>query len=97
MTRDDKMYQQYLDILKEELRPAMGCTEPIALAYAGAKGRQLLGTLPEKVTARISGAIIKNVKSVIVPNTDGRLASSRRFPWVSSPVMRTGNCRYFPI
>ena len=72
MTREDALYQQYLNILKEELRPAMGCTEPIALAYAGAKGRQLLGGLPEQVTARISGAIIKNVKSVIVPNTGGQ-------------------------
>lgn len=72
MTRNDSIYQQYLNILQEELRPAMGCTEPIALAYAGARGRQLLGALPEKVTARISGAIIKNVKSVIVPNTDGQ-------------------------
>ena len=72
MTRQDGLYAQYLNILREELHPAMGCTEPIALAYAGAKGRQLLGALPEKVTARISGAIIKNVKSVIVPNTDGQ-------------------------
>lgn len=72
MKREDALYQQYLNILKEELRPAMGCTEPIALAYAGAKGRQLLGCLPECVTARISGAIIKNVKSVIVPNTGGQ-------------------------
>ena len=72
MKRSDGLYQQYLNILREELRPAMGCTEPIALAYAGAKGRQLLGALPDKVTARISGAIIKNVKSVIVPNTGGR-------------------------
>ena len=71
MERKDVLYQQYLNILREELRPAMGCTEPIALAYAGAKGRQLLGALPDKVTARISGAIIKNVKSVVVPNTGG--------------------------
>jgi len=71
MKRNDALYQQYLNILQEELRPAMGCTEPIALAYAGAKGRLLLGAVPEKVTARISGAIIKNVKSVIVPNTGG--------------------------
>ena len=71
MKREDTIYQQYLNILKEELRPAMGCTEPIALAYAGARGRQLLGSIPEKVVARISGAIIKNVKSVIVPNTGG--------------------------
>ena len=72
MKKTDTLYQQYLNILKEELRPAMGCTEPIALAYAGALGRKLLGALPEKVTARISGAIIKNVKSVIVPNTGGQ-------------------------
>ena len=72
MKREDAVYQQYLNILREELRPAMGCTEPIALAYAGAKARQLLGALPDKVTARISGAIIKNVKSVIVPNTGGQ-------------------------
>ncbi len=70
MKREDAIYRQYLNILHEELRPAMGCTEPIALAYAGAKCRALLGALPEKVTAYISGLIIKNVKSVIVPNTD---------------------------
>ena len=72
LKREDVVYRQYLDILGEELRPAMGCTEPIALAYAGAKCRQLLGQLPQRVTAYVSGSIIKNVKSVIVPNT-GRL------------------------
>ncbi|MBE6960370.1 MAG: serine dehydratase subunit alpha family protein [Ruminococcaceae bacterium] len=71
MKKTDKIYQQYLDILREELRPAMGCTEPIALAYAGAKARQLLGALPERVEVYVSGNIIKNVKSVIVPNTGG--------------------------
>ena len=71
MKKGDLLYQQYLDILAEELRPAMGCTEPIALAYAGAKARQLLGALPEKVEIGVSGNIIKNVKSVIVPNTGG--------------------------
>ena len=71
MKPGDLIYQQYLDILHEELRPAMGCTEPIALAYAGAKARELLGMLPERVVAYVSGNIIKNVKSVIVPNTDG--------------------------
>jgi L-cysteine desulfidase len=49
----------------------MGCTEPIALAYAGARARQILGALPEKVEIHVSGNIIKNVKSVIVPNTGG--------------------------
>ena len=71
MKRGETLYRQYLDILAEELQPAMGCTEPIALAYAGAKARQILGCLPEKVEIHVSGNIIKNVKSVIVPNTGG--------------------------
>ena len=71
MKRTDVLYQQYLKILEEELRPAMGCTEPIALAYAGAKARELLGTLPDMITVWVSGNIIKNVKSVVVPNTGG--------------------------
>ncbi len=71
MKPEDQIYQQYLEILREELRPAMGCTEPIALAYAGAKARAVLSALPDRVEARISGNIIKNVKSVIVPNTGG--------------------------
>ena len=71
MKKGDWLYQQYLNILQEELRPAMGCTEPIALALAGAKARALLGCLPDRVELRVSGNIIKNVKSVIVPNTGG--------------------------
>ena len=71
MQKTDSLYQRYLDILREELRPAMGCTEPIALAYAGAKARQLLGAVPEKIKLFVSGNIIKNVKSVVVPNTGG--------------------------
>ncbi len=71
MKKGDFLYQQYINILREELRPAMGCTEPIALAYAGAKARQVLGKLPDRVEVRVSGNIIKNVKSVIVPNTGG--------------------------
>ena len=71
MEKGDRIYQQFLDILEEELRPAMGCTEPIALAYAGAKARQVLGAIPERVEVNVSGNIIKNVKSVIVPNTGG--------------------------
>ena len=71
MERGDLLYRQYVAILSEELRPAMGCTEPIALAYAGARGRALLGTLPEEISVRVSGNIIKNVKSVVVPNTGG--------------------------
>ena len=71
MDRGSKLYRQYIAILEEELRPAMGCTEPIALAYAAAKAREVLGTIPDRVEARVSGNIIKNVKSVVVPNTDG--------------------------
>ncbi len=70
MKKSDEKYQAYVQILKEELVPAMGCTEPIALAYAAAKAREILGCLPERVHIGASGSIIKNVKSVIVPNTD---------------------------
>ena len=69
MKKDDIRYQTYVNILKEELIPAFGCTEPIALAYAAAKARQILGVLPDRVLLQVSGSIIKNVKSVIVPNT----------------------------
>ena len=72
MKRDCDIYQKYVAILKEELIPAMGCTEPIALAYAAAKARETLGSLPTRVRVEASGNIIKNVKSVIVPHT-GRL------------------------
>lgn len=69
MNRDDIRYTTYVEILKEELIPAMGCTEPIALAYAAAKAREVLGKYPKRVQVEASGSIIKNVKSVIVPNT----------------------------
>ncbi len=71
MQRGDTLYRQFVSILQEELRPAMGCTEPIALAYAGAKARVVLGALPEQIDVLVSGNIIKNVKSVVVPNTGG--------------------------
>ena len=61
----------FLQILREELIPAMGCTEPIAIAYGAARAREVLGCLPEEVLVEASGNIIKNVKSVIVPNTNG--------------------------
>lgn len=70
MKKTDEKYQAYIQILKEELVPAMGCTEPIALAYAGAKAREVPGCVPDKVLVEASGSIIKNVKSVIVPNTN---------------------------
>lgn len=70
MQKTEEKYSAYVQILKEELVPAMGCTEPIALAYAAAKAREVLGEMPDKVMIEASGSIIKNVKSVIVPNTD---------------------------
>ncbi len=69
---DNNLYDAYVQILREELKPAMGCTEPIAVAYAGALARQALTHLPKKVKLVVSGNIIKNVKSVIVPHTGGR-------------------------
>lgn len=71
MNKSDSRYQLYINILKEELVPAMGCTEPICLAYAAAKAHQVLGAIPDRVEVLASGNIIKNVKSVIVPNTNG--------------------------
>ena len=71
MDRSDVRYEQYVSILREELLPAMGCTEPIAIAYAAAKASAILGSLPEKMTIEVSGNIVKNVKSVVVPHTGG--------------------------
>lgn len=71
MNCQDSCYSKYIQILHEELQPAMGCTEPIALAYAAAKARELLGALPQRITVDVSGNIIKNVKSVVIPHTGG--------------------------
>lgn len=70
MLKTDIRYEAFIKILEEELKPAMGCTEPIALAYAAAVARKVLGEVPDKVVIGASGSIIKNVKSVIVPNTN---------------------------
>ncbi len=69
MEKNLKRYRAYVRILEEELVPAMGCTEPIALAYGAAVCREVLGRIPDEVAVKASGSIIKNVKSVIVPNT----------------------------
>lgn len=66
-----ELYDTYVKILKDELLPAMGCTEPIAIAYAGAIARETLGCIPDRVEIEVSRNIIKNVKSVIVPHTGG--------------------------
>ncbi len=72
MQRYDSIYNAYLRVLKQELVCAMGCTEPIAIAYCAAKARSLLGNLPTRVEIQASGNMIKNVKSVVVPNTGGQ-------------------------
>ena len=71
MEKTDSRYRHFVQILREELVPAMGCTEPIAIAYGAAKAREVLGHLPERMLVEASGNIIKNVKSVVVPNTGG--------------------------
>lgn len=68
---EEKIKRDFIAILEEELIPAMGCTEPIALAYASAKAREILGTAPEKILAKCSGNIIKNVRCVRIPNSGG--------------------------
>ena len=72
MERSSATYDTYVKILRRELICAMGCTEPIALAYCAAKARSVLGCLPDRIKVEASGNIIKNVKSVVVPNTGGR-------------------------
>ncbi len=69
---EDRIYREYVEILKEELVPAMGCTEPIAIAYGAALAKKTLGAMPEQITVGASANIIKNVKSVVVPNTGGQ-------------------------
>lgn len=68
---EKQLYENYLEILKSELIPALGCTEPIAVAYASAKARSILGCFPESAKVSCSGNIVKNVKGVLVPNSNG--------------------------
>ena len=86
----DTIKQNFLAILKEELIPAMGCTEPIALAYASAKARAVLGGDPDRIVAKCSGNIIKNVRGVRIPNSGGM---RRPVPWALWPVTRSGRWR----
>ena len=93
---DQKLYDSYVKILKNELVPALGCTEPIAIAYAAAKAREVLGEMPESIELCCSGNIIKNVKGVKVPNSNGlkelmlrqRLASSEAVPNVNLKYLK---------
>lgn len=68
---ENKIYENYIKILENELVPALGCTEPIAIAFASAKAHEILGEFPEKIEMWCSGNIVKNVKGVTVPNSDG--------------------------
>ena len=91
---DERIYESYIGILKEEMVPAMGCTEPIALAYGAARAREVLGKEPEHITAKCSGNIIKNVRCVIIPNSGGLTGiRSRCSPWCSSrrPIIEYGS------
>lgn len=72
MIKTSKQYKDMVQILKEELIPAMGCTEPIAIAYAAAKAREVLSKTPERVVISVSGNLIKNAKSAVVPHTNGK-------------------------
>ena len=80
MERDHIIYQTYLEILRRELVCAMGCTEPIAVAYCAAVARRALGQLPDRIMVEASGNVIKNVKSVIVPTPKRGCRSSPASP-----------------
>ena len=73
----DQRYRTYVAILHEELLPAMGCTEPISIALAAATAREALHELPARIEIYVSNNIIKNVKSVVVPNTGGQKGCRR--------------------
>ena len=77
MQKNDPRYAHLVQILREELVPAMGCTEPISIAYGAAKARAVLGRLPERVEVMASGNIIKNVKSVVVTLRQKRFTTRR--------------------
>ena len=88
MERTDERYGRYVAILEEELVAAMGCTEPIAIALAAARARELLDAEPARVEVKASGSIIKNAKSVVVPHTGGLKGSRplrRRASWRGAP------------
>ena len=71
MEKHDSTYEAYCKILHAELVPAMGCTDPIVIAFCAAKAKEVLGCMPEKTELQVSGNLVKNAKCVVVPNTDG--------------------------
>ena len=83
---DKKVYNTYVSILKNELVVALGCTEPIAIAYAGAKVREVLEAMPDRCEINCSGNIVKNVKGVTVPNSCGMKGITQPQPLESLAV-----------
>ena len=80
----------YREILLKEMVPALGCTEPIAIALCAAKARELLGREPERIHIHCSGNVIKNTQSVVVPNTGGMAGIAAAEPPVVLGAMRLG-------
>lgn len=97
MNKEDSLYSIYVQILKEELVMAMGCTEPIAISYACAKAVQVLDHLPDRIVVKASGSIIKNVKSVIVPHTNGLKGLKLQLLQELYMGMQTQNLKYFLV
>lgn len=90
--------EAFCTILREELQLATGCTEPIAVAYCAARLRQVLGERPQRILAEVSGNILKNIKSVVVPNTGGRRGPAGRLsPWAWWPGIRRHGSRSSPM
>ena len=97
---DERIYESYIGILKEEMVPAMGCTEPIALAYGAARAREVLGKEPEHITAKCSGNIIKNVRCVIIPNSGvegSKLIFKKVLPLMGVEFVRYGMLTVVPF
>lgn len=89
MNSNSMTYQAYVQILKEELLPAMGCTEPIAIAYCAAKARDVLGEIPDSIEVEASGNIIKMSKALSFPTQRGGRAWRQRLPSACWAARRT--------
>ena len=97
MSMKSPYYENFCRILEHELIPALGCTEPIAIAYAAAKARSVLGRMPEKIEIKCSGNIIKNVKGVTVPNSGGLVGIEAAASSAFSAATRTQSWRFWAM
>ena len=84
---DKRRYDEIVEVLENELVPALGCTEPIAVAYAAAKAREVLGKLPTSMVAECSGNIIKNVMGVIIHKYISHTSSLLKINFYCAPVL----------